>query len=1008
MLPSCGGETTGGEDVIDGVDAPVDIPSEKGNVGDPCVASEDCRSGLECISNICQIPPQVQCTPFEERCNGNVVEICNEEGNRWLEKEQCQFACENAQCVPPVCARGERRCNRNDVEICANDMLGWDFAYSCTTECQDGFCTDQVCIPGAKRCSELDVEECNMRGTAWVVVETCEEKCEEGRCVTSSLDCGTAGRRRCNGNIVEECSETGGWETAEVCRYTCIRGACTECMPADRECDGQNLMECSSDGSGFTLIETCQASCIEGECTFCVPGDRRCDGDNVVACNSSGSRYEILSICTTSCRDGLCTDAICVPFSTRCNGNTVQQCNSRGTQWIDFETCTTRCESGRCVTEPPAPICVPGTYRCNGIDREACNATGTEWIYIESCLGGCVSGSCTAAGCVPFNLTSTPSTIRADETSSALIVSDVIHDSNGNPVPDGTLFTVSCDNCRIGASDGDPNVDGIQVRSVEGRIDFTIISPSAPGNINVTAESPLAQRCSGSAELAATLSAPLSWAEDFTSTRYKNSTATTAMWDTTMGMVDPFPSDKGGGQDGDLVVSGTFNINSSSSGGRLFPDGVNFKVTSITSSSATLRGGVGGLNIGDEVILIQLQGPNAGNYEFLQIARIEFSTNTVFFSTTISKTYDPSGGKVMLQRVPRYRNLTVNGTMTANAFDGDIGGVFVVKVLNQVNINGTIDMNGKGFRGGPTACGSSNWFPGESYGGASCTASTSANGGGGGGSYWESGDYRACYYVCYSGWGNPYASGAGFSVAGTAGNNSSQAGNSYGEQELTRLFLGSAGGSAKARCYDGWWGWGWRETTPVDGGRGGGIIYISGEGIAVWGNIRANGTDGGSSSVGLPCGTMYSYSGAGSGGSILLRARSLNVGTGRVTATAGANYRAGANGRIRLDYFGISGTTTPDYYQGFSGTAVMQTLEIDSTNLNIIQANIETVLQNTSGGSISYQISNDGGSSFNNITPGRSFSFPNAGSSLILKAIFNTTSLNPLRIMGIVVTYTTG
>ena len=91
-----------------------------------------------------------------------------------------------------------------------------------------------------------------------------------------------------------------------------------------------------------------------------------------------------------------------------------------------------------------------------------------------------------------------------------------------------------------------------------------------------------------------------------------------------------------------------------------------------------------------------------------------------------------------------------------------------------------------------------------------------------------------------------------------------------------------------------------------------------------------------------------------------------------------------------------------------NGEAIVQTLEIDTTSMNLIEVVIEQALENTSGGSIIYQISNDGGGTFYDIVPGTPFTFPSAGSDLRLKGIFNTTSLNPLRMIGIALTYITG
>ena len=137
---------------------------------------------------------------------------------------------------------------------------------------------------------------------------------------------------------------------------------------------------------------------------------------------------------------------------------------------------------------------------------------------------------------------------------------------------------------------------------------------------------------------------------------------------------------------------------------------MNFVVTEVGAAQVVVRGGVGGLEIGDEVLLINLQGDatnhgNVGNYEIKEVARINYGQNTVFFTTNLTKIYgatdsnaDITGQKIMLQRVPRYRSLTVNGTLTADAWNGEKGGIFFVKVLQSTEVIGSINMDNKGYR----------------------------------------------------------------------------------------------------------------------------------------------------------------------------------------------------------------------------------------------------------------------------------------------------------------------
>lgn len=941
--------------------------------GSQWIYSETCIS--YCLDGECGSP---LCTPGEKRCNGDNVEECASTGSEWILVESCRTRCEEGECKEPVCTPGEKRCEGDDVVRCNQNGTFYEFLYHCESGCENGACVEPICEPFSTRCNENVVETCSARGREWLPSETCEIACEGGHCVTLGPgECSPAGIRRCNGNNVERCTDHRTWEIIENCFVGCMNGACIQCLPGDRQCNGNNVEVCNNTGSNYELAERCDYTCIDDRCTQCIPGERRCNNNSIEVCNSDGQGWSIVGNCITSCLNGQCTNPICAPFSTRCNGNVVQICNFNGTAWEDVQTCSVGCSNGQCIT---TAICVPGEKRCNGRNVEVCNPNGTEWIFYEACLGNCQNAQCVGSGCVQFTLTSSPSSILNDGSSSSLIYSSQITNVRGNPIPDGTEFTIEASGGTIVSNDVNPNLNGVQVRSVNGRIDFVVRSSSNSGTFNVTATASLNSDCRGEGTITFSPQGRISFAEDFTTTTYRDTQNTTAYWDTTLGLADPFPSDLGTGRDGALTVSsGTYNINQNGVPGRIFPDAVNFKVTEVRSNSVVVEGGVGGLERGDEVILIQMQGQGAGNYEFLTVSAINFSGREIIFNSTISNTYSTSGsGKVMVQRVPHYTDVTINGTLTADAWDGNKGGLLLFRATGRVTVNGSINMNGKGYRGGG-GCGCSSWYPGEGYMGPNCSSTSSSNYGGGGGS-------RTYYSYSYYG----YGAGGGYGTQGTNGYgyyNSGQGGESYGEENLRRLFLGAGGGNA----YDSYYGY------YACGGNGGGIIYIVSNQIVVSGNITANGDNGGS--------WGYAYGGGGAGGSIWLRARIMNVGTNRVSARGGQNYRAGGDGRIRLDYFSIIGTTTPTFYEGFRGDAIVQTVEVDSTSQSITSATILQTISQTDGGEILFEISNNSGINWVQATIGTPVTFPNVGSDLRIKITFRNRSVEPLRLMGFSISY---
>ena len=349
----------------------------------------------------------------------------------------------------------------------------------------------------------------------------------------------------------------------------------------------------------------------------------------------------------------------------------------------------------------------------------------------------------------------------------------------------------------------------------------------------------------------------------------------------------------GTGKDGDLIVSSTVVVNKywQFSGLSGNPFGQQLTTSSIVA--------------GDEVFLVQMQGSSgAGHYEFQQVASV--SGQNVTFKSRLNYTYVSSGNsKAQIVLVPNYGTLTIKSTglIQAGAYSGSSGGVIVFRAVNlRIESSGKIDASGKGFRGGPRRE-RGYWIgvTGESYtySGFATKGSSTANNGGGGGS-------SVCYCGESAGSGSYGTVGSNPTGSSCSGYSHGQNGNTYGDPALTEMYLGSGGGG------------GCRHSSSCEysnGANGGGMVYIEAYTAIVNGYIWAKGGDasGGSSSS-----CDHTIGGAGSGGSIYLRADALlssNPGSrfsvqggGRTyISQAGIYGSSGGNGRIRVDYSTING-----------------------------------------------------------------------------------------------------
>jgi hypothetical protein len=362
------------------------------------------------------------------------------------------------------------------------------------------------------------------------------------------------------------------------------------------------------------------------------------------------------------------------------------------------------------------------------------------------------------------------------------------------------------------------------------------------------------------------------------------------------------------------------------------------------------------LAVGDLVLIVQMAGAtidtasntaaygavtdlnNAGRYEFAGVAALPGS-NAITLSCALKNSYT-AAGKTQVVRVPQYTNLTIEsaGSITADAWNGTVGGIVAVHAMNTITVAGTITATGKGFRGGAVHAGSNDTtdvttyrsadgdegaMKGEGiagdpndvgftdkYGrGAPANAGGGGNlhnsGGGGGANASAAGTWTGQGVMLTSvtggtAWTLDPSAGANSPGGGRGGysySNSNQdaltlapgqaawtgsdrrergglGGRPLPSGTESRLFMGGGGGAGDQN-----------NTQPVAGGNGGGMVFLIAGTVTGEGTISANGADGGDSGSATTTTQADGAGGGGGGGTIVVHAGVLSL--VHVTANGG-------------------------------------------------------------------------------------------------------------------------
>ncbi len=338
------------------------------------------------------------------------------------------------------------------------------------------------------------------------------------------------------------------------------------------------------------------------------------------------------------------------------------------------------------------------------------------------------------------------------------------------------------------------------------------------------------------------------------------------------------------GRDGNVTFSTELDMNSASAGAAsdangTFPDGIAYRVASAPVGAAIDVGAPAlGFAIGDTALVIVLQAApsddaSVGNYEIVEVTDVVGTA--LRLASPLVKDYsglDFANQRVVVQRIPRYGEVTVTGTavITAGAWDGlttapqpvKTGIVAFYARRITLEAGARIDVRGLGHEGGETLGSRPE----------SCLGALTANG--------DRGDN-----------GGPGSTTGGHSAGGAGGAGGGE----------------TPGGAAGSSSDDGAIG---TTSGPVaTGGGGAGGSFLGG---GLYPGSGGPGREAGGGGGGRNDNTTSLFGGGGGGGKPLAygsreETTRTDAECKRMTLSAGAPAGAGGGARGGRDFFGVGG-----------------------------------------------------------------------------------------------------
>jgi len=293
-----------------------------------------------------------------------------------------------------------------------------------------------------------------------------------------------------------------------------------------------------------------------------------------------------------------------------------------------------------------------------------------------------------------------------------------------------------------------------------------------------------------------------------------------------------------------------------------------------------MQDGVNGANFANNIATYGASASTAGTYEYALVQT--YAANTVYLNTPLLNSYrnaQTAGAArqtFQVVRVPQYSAATVPGanTVTPLPWNGTSGGIVAMDVAGTLNLSGTVNASGYGFRGGA----------GRVLGGGGNNATTDAR-------FTRAQDNGATKGEGTAGSPrNTYASiGGTYSWTATGGDFYPNGDNGYGppgnaggggnDGDVNGNSQNSGGGGGGNAGAGGQGGNTWSSNLNV-GGRGGRAFTPAADSIAMGGGGGAGASNNGDAN-------HATFSGASGGGIVLLRAGAF-AGGGTINVS-GAN-----------------------------------------------------------------------------------------------------------------------